>query len=56
MPKKSANKEVTAGFYSDGILNIPLVQVGSSYYAMQFKLTSSESLMFTLTNAESPSP
>ena len=52
----STNGEVTAGFYSDGILNIPLVQVGSSYYAVQFKLTSSEPLIFTLTNAESTSP
>ena len=52
----SANGEVTAGFYSDGILNIPLVQVESSYYAVQFKLTSSEPYIFTLTNAESTSP
>ena len=47
---------VTAGSYSDGVLNIPLVQVDSDYYAVQFKLTSSEPLIFTLYNAESASP
>ena len=52
----SGDGTVTAGSYSDGILNIPLVQVGSDYYAVQLKLTSSEPLIFTLTNAESASP
>ena len=52
----SGDGTVTAGSYSDGVLNIPLVQVGSDYYAVQLKLTSSEPLIFTLTNAESASP
>ena len=52
----SGDGTVTAGSYSDGVLNIPLVQVGSDYYAVQFKLTSSEPLIFTLINAESASP
>ena len=52
----SGDGTVTAGSYSNGVLNIPLVQVGSDYYAVQFKLTSSEPLIFTLTNAESASP
>ena len=52
----SGDGKVTAGSYSDSILNIPLVQVDSDYYAVQFKLTSSDPYIFTLTNAESASP
>ena len=52
----SGDGTVTAGSYSDGILDIPLVQVDSDYYAVQLKLTSSDPYIFTLTNAESVSP
>ena len=52
----SGDGTVTAGSYSDGVLNIPLVQVDSDYYTVQLKLTSSEPLIFTLSNAESTSP
>ena len=52
----SGDGTVTAGSYSDGVLDIPLVQVDSDYYAVQLKLTSSDPYIFTLTNAESVSP
>ena len=52
----SGDGTVTAGSDSDGVLDIPLVQVDSDYYAVQFKLTSSDPYIFTLTNAESVSP
>ena len=52
----SGDGTVTAGSYSDNVLDIPLVQVDSDYYAVQLKLTRSDPYIFTPTNAESDSP
>ena len=52
----SGDGTVTAGSYSDGVLDIPLVQVDSDHYAVQLKLTSSDPYIFSLTNAESVGP